>query len=313
MGINRLTRWIIRELLLYPRPFGGHDRGMETHGKVHVSVAGSQRWGELSGSEVEFDDGTTAAVADVTFLPPVEPSKIIASHLTYRSRVDEYAAVAPAHPSYFLKPPSSLNGHRGEVVRPVGAEFLNYEGELAVVVGRRMHRVPEDEVLDYVGAYTVANDIGLHDLRHADRGSMLRVKGQDGFLPIGPALVPADRFDPTSFELRTYLNGDLVQEATADDLIFSVAYQLADLCRVITLEPGDVLLSGTPANSRPMAPGDLVEVEIDGLGRLASTIVAGAEELGEPGVQPETSAQTLHVALAISEAEAADQVGSANR
>lgn len=285
---------------------------MERLGKVRVLVDGSPRWGTQAGSEVELDDGTTVAAADLTYLPPVEPSKIIASHLTYRSRVDEYAAVAPAHPSYFLKPPSSLNGHGGEVVRPAGGEFLNYEGELAVVVGRRMHRVPEDEALAYVAAYTVANDIGLHDLRHADRGSMLRVKGQDGFLPIGPALVPADRFDPTRFELRTYLNGELVQEATADDLIFGVAYQLADLSRCITLEPGDVLLSGTPANSRPMAPGDLVEVEIEGLGRLANTIVAGAEELGEPGVQPEVSAQTLHVALAISEAEAADQVGSAN-
>jgi 5-oxopent-3-ene-1,2,5-tricarboxylate decarboxylase/2-hydroxyhepta-2,4-diene-1,7-dioate isomerase len=303
-GINRLTRWIIRELLLYPRPFGGHDRGMETHGKVRVSVAGIQRWGELSGSEVEFDDGTTAAAADVTFLPPVEPSKIIASHLTYRSRVDEYAAVAPAHPSYFLKPPSSLNGHRGEVVRPAGAEFLNYEGELAVVVGRRMHRVPEDEVLDYVGAYTVANDVGLHDLRHADRGSMLRVKGQDGFLPIGPRITPAAEFDPTRFTLRTRRNGEVVQEATAQDMVWGVAYQLADICRLITLEPGDVVLTGTPANSRPLDAGDVVSVEIDGLGRVENTVVDSADELAGPGELPQTSAQTLHVALTIPEDEA---------
>lgn len=227
---------------------------MERHGKVCVLVDGEPRWGTSLGSEIELEDGTTIAEGDVTYLPPVEPSKIIAAHLTYRSRIDEYAATAPPYPSYFLKPPSSLNGHRGEVVRPADGEFLNYEGELAVVVGRRMHRVSEDEALAYVGHYTVANDIGLHDLRHADRGSMLRVKGQDGFLPIGPTLVPAADFDPTSFELRTYLNGELVQETTADDLIFSIAYQLADLSRVITLEPGDVLLSGTPANSRPMSP-----------------------------------------------------------
>ncbi|MBS1882997.1 MAG: fumarylacetoacetate hydrolase family protein [Actinobacteria bacterium] len=286
---------------------------MERHGKVRVLVDGKPRRGALLGEQIELEDGPTIAAADATYLPPVEPSKIIAAHLTYRSRIEEYAAQAPEHPSYFLKPPSSLNGHRGEVVRPADGEFLNYEGELAVVVGRRMHRVSAEEALAHVGGYAVANDIGLHDLRHADRGSMLRVKGQDGFLPIGPALVPAGSFDPTSFELRTYLNGELVQEATAEDLIFSVAYQLADLSRVITLEPGDVLLSGTPANSRPMRPGDLVEVEIEGIGRLANTIVAGAERLGEPGVQPEISAQTLHVALAISEAEAADQVGSANR
>jgi 2-keto-4-pentenoate hydratase/2-oxohepta-3-ene-1,7-dioic acid hydratase in catechol pathway len=286
---------------------------MERYGKVRLLVDGRPRWGTTLGTEIELEDSTRVGADDVTYLPPVEPSKIIAAHLTYRSRIDEYGAQAPDHPSYFLKPPSSLNGHGGEVVRPADGQFLNYEGELAVVVGKRMHHVPEEEALAHVGWYTVANDIGLHDLRHADRGSMLRVKGQDGFLPIGPALVPAERFDPTDFELRTYLNGELVQETTAEDLIFSVAYQLADLSRVITLEPGDVLLSGTPANSRPMSPGDLVEVEIEGVGRLASPIVAGSESLGEPGVQPETSVQTLHVALAISEAEAADQVGSANR
>ena len=149
-----------------------------------------------------------------------------------------------------------------------GARFLNYEGELAVVVGRRMKGVPIDDALDYVAGYTCANDVGMHDFRHADRGSMLRVKGQDGFLPLGPELVPASEFDPTDFTLRTYLNGDVVQEATADDLLFGVAYQLADLCRLITLEPGDVVLTGTPANSRPMKPGDVVEVEIAGIGRL---------------------------------------------
>ena len=118
-----------------------------------------------------------------------------------------------------------------------------------------MKGVPIDEVLDHVGGYTCANDVGMHDFRHADRGAMLRVKGHDGFLPLGPELVPADQFDPTDYTLRTYLNGEVVQEATADDLIFPVAYQLADLCRLITLEPGDVILTGTPANSRPMRAG----------------------------------------------------------
>ena len=131
-----------------------------------------------------------------------------------------------------------------------------------------MKGVPIDRVLDYVGGYTCANDVGMHDFRHADRGAMLRVKGHDGFLPLGPELVPADQFDPTDYTLRTYLNGEVVQEATADDLLFPVAYQLADLCRLITLEPGDVVLTGTPANSRPMQPGDVVEVEISGIGRL---------------------------------------------
>ena len=167
-----------------------------------------------------------------------------------------------------------------------------------------MHGVREEDALSYVGGYAPANDVGLHDFRHADRGSMLRVKGQDGFLPVGPAVVPADEFDPTDFTLRTYLNGSVVQEAGADDLLFGVAYQLADLCRLITLEPGDVVLTGTPANSRPMEPGDVVEVEIEGLGRLTNHVVDWDVDLRGPGVQPEVSPNTLHVALAIPEDEA---------
>jgi 5-oxopent-3-ene-1,2,5-tricarboxylate decarboxylase/2-hydroxyhepta-2,4-diene-1,7-dioate isomerase len=161
-----------------------------------------------------------------------------------------------------------------------------------------------DGVLGHVAGYTCANDVGLHDFRHADRGAMLRVKGQDGFLPLGPELVPAAEFDPEDFTLRTYLNGEVVQEAGAGDLLFGVAYQLADLNRLITLEPGDVVLTGTPANSRPMEPGDVVEVEIDGIGRLANAVEAWDVDLSGPGEQPEVSANTLHVALAIPEDEA---------
>ena len=235
---------------------------------------------------------------------PRRRRKIIAVHLTYRSRVEEYAARIPPQPSYFMKPPTTLNGHRGTIQRPAGTRFLNYEGELAVVIGTRMKGVAEADALAHVAGYTCANDVGLHDFRHADRGSMLRVKGQDGFLPLGPELVGAGAFDPTDFTLRTYLNGEVVQEAHASDLLFGVAYQLADLSRLITLEPGDVILTGTPANSRPMEPGDTVEVEIDGIGRLTNTVEEWDVDLSGPGDQPETSAQTLHVALAIPEEEA---------
>jgi len=271
---------------------------------VRVLVDGVPAWGRPEGEEIVLEDGTRLAEADAHYLAPVEPTKILAVHLTYRSRVEEYAARIPPQPSYFLKPPTTLNGHRGVLRRPSGARFLNYEGELAVVVGRRMKGVPESEALDYVAGYAPANDVGLHDFRHADRGSMLRVKGQDGFLPIGPVLTPADRFDPTDFTLRTYLNGRVVQQAHASDLLFGVAYQLADLCRLITLEPGDVVLTGTPANSRPMEPGDVVEVEIDGLGRLTNRVVDWDVDLTGAGEQLEVSPNTLHVALAIPEDEA---------
>jgi 5-oxopent-3-ene-1,2,5-tricarboxylate decarboxylase/2-hydroxyhepta-2,4-diene-1,7-dioate isomerase len=174
-----------------------------------VQIDGRQapEWGRLDGDHVVLESGERLPHAAPRFLAPVEPSKIIATHLTYRSRVEEYAARTPPEPSYFMKPPTTLNGHGGELRRPKGAEFLNYEGEVAVVVGRPMHGVPQDQVLDYVAGYAPANDVGLHDFRHADRGSMLRVKGQDGFCPIGPELVPASEFDPTDFTIRTYVAG----------------------------------------------------------------------------------------------------------
>jgi 5-oxopent-3-ene-1,2,5-tricarboxylate decarboxylase/2-hydroxyhepta-2,4-diene-1,7-dioate isomerase len=272
---------------------------------VRVELDGEPCWGHLDGDEIALDGGRRLPEAEATYLAPVEPSKILAVHLTYRSRIEEYGARTPGEPSYFLKPPSALNGHRGVIRRPTGGRFLNYEGELAVVVGRRMKGVAVDEALSYVAGYACANDVGLHDFRHADRGSMLRVKGQDGFLPLGPEVVPASEFDPTSYTLRTFRNGEVVQEAGAGDLLFPVAYQLADLCRLITLEPGDVLLTGTPANSRPMEPGDLVEVEISGLGRLANTVVEWDVDLSEAGEQPDVSADTIHVALAVPEDEAA--------
>jgi 5-oxopent-3-ene-1,2,5-tricarboxylate decarboxylase/2-hydroxyhepta-2,4-diene-1,7-dioate isomerase len=270
--------------------------------RVRVLHRGRPAWGSLEGDTIVLDDGPRIADADAHYLAPAEPSKVIAVHLTYRSRVEEYAARIPSQPSYFMKPPTTLNGHRGVVRRPAGTRFLNYEGELAVVIGKPMHGVSEAETLSHVAGYTCANDVGLHDFRHADRGSMLRVKGQDGFLPLGPGLV--GDFDPADFRIRTILNGEVVQEAHASDLLFSVAYQLADLSRLITLEPGDVVLTGTPANSRPMEPGDTVEVEIDGIGRLTNTVEEWDVDLSGPGEQPATSAQTLHVALAIPEEEA---------
>ena len=272
--------------------------------RVRVEVGGEPRWGRRDGDRIVLDDGSELREADAAYLAPVEPTKIFAVHLTYRSRIEEYAARMPPEPSYFVKPPTTLNGHRRPIRMAKGTRFLNYEGELAVVVGSRMKGVPLDRVLAHVAGYTCANDVGMHDFRHADRGAMLRVKGQDGFLPLGPEVVPANEFDPTSFTLRTWLNGYVVQETTAADLVFGVAYQLADLCRTITLEPGDVLLTGTPANSRPMKPGDVVEVEITDLGRLENTVEEWDVDLSGPGEQPQVSAQTLHVALALPEDEA---------
>jgi len=273
-------------------------------GRVRVEVGGGPSWGRREGEEIVLDSGGRIPEETAVYLAPAVPTKVIAVHLTYRSRIEEYRARTPDEPSYFMKPPSTLSGHRGVIPRPKGSRYLNYEGEVAAVIGRRMKGVPLEEALEYVAGFACANDVGLHDFRHADRGSMLRVKGQDGFLPLGPELVPASEWDPSSYTLRTCLNGEVVQEATADDLIWPVQYQLADLCRLITLEPGDVVLTGTPANSRPMEPGDVVEVEVSGLGRLTSTVVEWDVDLSGPGEQLQVSANTLHVALAVPEDEA---------
>lgn len=282
----------------------GSTEAAEGGRRLRVLRDGAPEWGRREGAGILLESGERLPEGEALYLAPVQPTKILAVHLTYRSRVEEYAASTPPQPSYFMKPPTTLNGHRGVLKRPRGTKFLNYEGELAVIVGRRMKGVAQEDALSYIAGYTCANDVGLHDFRHADRGSMLRVKGQDGFLPLGPEVVSADEFDPTNFRLRTYLNGEVVQEGGSGDLIFPVAYQLADLCRLITLEPGDVVLTGTPANSRPMEPGDVVEVEIDGIGRLSNTVEEWDVDLSGPGEQPETSANTLHVALAVPEEEA---------
>jgi 5-oxopent-3-ene-1,2,5-tricarboxylate decarboxylase / 2-hydroxyhepta-2,4-diene-1,7-dioate isomerase len=278
--------------------------------RVRIEHDGGAREGRLEGRLVVLDDGQSLDADEVSWLAPVEPGKIVGTHLSYRSRCEEYRmAEPPAVPSYFLKPPTSLSAHGRPVARPRGCRFLNYEGEVAVVIGRRAANVPVERALEFVAGYTVANDWGVHDFRHADRGSMLRVKGQDGFCPLGPALVDAAAVDPDDLVLRTYRNGELVQEAhTGADLLFPFAYQVADVSRLVTLEPGDVLLTGTPANSRPVEPGDVVEVEVEGIGRLANEVVELDRELEPIGAAPEVTAQTLHVALAIDEAEAEEMV-----
>jgi 5-oxopent-3-ene-1,2,5-tricarboxylate decarboxylase / 2-hydroxyhepta-2,4-diene-1,7-dioate isomerase len=269
----------------------------------------------LDGSVVRADT-IEIPVSDVgRWLPPVTPGKIIATHLTYRSRAEEYRMERlPESPSYFMKPPSSLSAHLEPVHRPAGCRFLNYEGEVAVVIGRRCRGVSMADALSHVGGYTVANDWGVHDFRHADRGSMLRVKGQDGFCPLGPVMVDPADVDPDDLTLRTFVNDEQVQDGhTGTDLMFSFAYQIADLARLITLEPGDVLLTGTPANSRPVQPGDRVAVEVEGIGRLENQVVQTEERLEPIGDQPAVTAQTLHVALAIPEDQAEREVAQEAR
>jgi 5-oxopent-3-ene-1,2,5-tricarboxylate decarboxylase/2-hydroxyhepta-2,4-diene-1,7-dioate isomerase len=248
------------------------------------------------GDELVAGDGRRVKADDAVHLPPVTPSKIIAVHLNHRSRVEEFQIKLSATPTYFHKPTSSLNAHRGEVVRPEGCKWLNYEGEVAIVIGRTCRNVSPAEAGEHIAGYTVANDFGLHDFRDTDAGSMLRVKGSDTLCPLGPGLVTD--WDFRGKYLRTYVNGTLAQDGSTDEMEWDMHYLVADIARTITLSPGDVLLSGTPANSRPVRPGDLVEVEVEGLGRLANRVVSGPTAIRtDLGAQPTESEEVLSTAL----------------
>jgi 2-keto-4-pentenoate hydratase/2-oxohepta-3-ene-1,7-dioic acid hydratase in catechol pathway/regulator of RNase E activity RraA len=215
---------------------------------------------------------------------PPFPSKIIAVHLNYRSRAEERGRV-PSVPSYFLKPPSSLAAAGDPIVRPPGTELLTFEGEVAVIIGTRARNVAPDAAGSHIGWYAAANDIGLYDLRWADRGSNLLSKGQDGFTPLG-APASADAVDAREIVLRTRVNGEVVQADTTANLIFPFELLVADVSRFVTLEPGDVILTGTPAGSRPVEPGDVVEVELEGLSSVSNTVVAGKTAIPGFGAQP---------------------------
>jgi 5-oxopent-3-ene-1,2,5-tricarboxylate decarboxylase / 2-hydroxyhepta-2,4-diene-1,7-dioate isomerase len=241
-------------------------------------------------------DGRTISAEAAVHLPPVVPTKIIAVHLNHRSRVTEFGATLPPAPTYFQKPTSALVGHGGAVVRPANCQYLNYEGEIAIVIGSTCRNVAQPDVGAYIAGYTVANDFGLHDFRDTDAGSMLRVKGSDTMAPLGPGLVTDWDFHGKG--LRTYVNGALVQDGSTDEMQWNMHYLVADIARTITLNPGDVILSGTPANSRPVKPGDVVEVEADGLGRLRNHVVEGPLPVSpDLGAQPSESEEVVSTAL----------------
>jgi 2-keto-4-pentenoate hydratase/2-oxohepta-3-ene-1,7-dioic acid hydratase in catechol pathway/regulator of RNase E activity RraA len=207
------------------------------------------------------------------------PGKIIAVHVGYASRARE-CGEWPRHPSYFLKPASSMAASGGVVERPAGTERLTCEGEVALVIGTTARRVRRQDAWNHVAWITAANDLGVADLGPHDRGSNLRSKGGDGFTPLGPELITAAMLDPTELRVRTWVNGRLVQEDTTAGLLFGLDQIVADLSQHLTLEPGDVILTGTPAGAAVVHPGDVVEVEVDvpdgpTSGRLTTTVVAG--------------------------------------
>lgn len=224
------------------------------------------------------------------------PSKVIAVHLNYHSRAAQRGRV-PTEPSYFLKPPSSISAG-GDVVRPQGTELLAFEGEIAVIIGARARDVTPREASEHIGFYAPANDFGVHDFRWADRGSNVLSKGQDGFTPIGPA-IPAQGIDRPALRLSTTVNGVVRQQATGADLIFTFAELIADLSRFMTLEAGDVILTGTPAGAGVVSPGDVVEVALEGAGSVTSTVVEATAPLKPYGAMPKPSPEARAFATGI--------------
>ncbi len=261
-----------------------------------VLLEGSAVLTERQGDVLVARDGREIAIDDAIHLPPSEPTKIVAVHLNYDSRTKEFMTRLPPAPTYFHKPTTALNSHRGAIVRPAGCKWLNYEGEIAIVIGRTCRNVSPQEAGDYIAGYSVANDYGLHDFRDTDAGSMLRVKGSDTLCPVGPGLVTD--WDFRGKQIRTLVNGEVKQDGNTDEMEWDMHYLVADIARTITLLPGDMLLSGTPANSRPVQPGDVVEVEVEGLGRLTNHIVEGPTPIrSDVGAQPTESEEVKSTAL----------------
>ncbi|SEB96454.1 2-keto-4-pentenoate hydratase/2-oxohepta-3-ene-1,7-dioic acid hydratase (catechol pathway) [Paramicrobacterium humi] len=224
------------------------------------------------------------------------PGKIIAVHLSYRSRAEQRGRT-PENPSYFFKPSSSVSASGGTIERPLGAELLAFEGEIALIIGTDVRRVSAEDGWAAVSGVTAANDFGIYDFRAADKGSNVRSKGGDGYTPLGPAVIPADQVDPGALRVRTWVNGEIAQDDTTAGLLFPFCQLVADLSQMMTLHAGDIILTGTPAGSSVVSPGDVVEVEVDAptapgsptTGKLVTTVTAGDVPFSDVGTKPSTN------------------------
>lgn len=238
----------------------------------------------------------TRAVDAVTQALGHRPGKVVAVHLNYPSRCAERGRT-PAQASYFLKPSSSLAGS-GRVGRPEGTELLAYEGEVALVIGTIARLVTPEAGWSHVGWVSAANDLGLQDLRYADKGSNVRSKGGDGYTALGPALLDARALDPRGLRVTTWLDDEVVQDDTTDTLLFPFGHLIADLSRFMTLEVGDVVLTGTPGGASVAVPGQRLQVEVRSVadpalttGRLVTDVV-DTPALGPWGSPPVADEQS---------------------
>ena len=267
--------------------------------KRRILLDGIATWVTVADyGRLQLEGGSKLEAENVVHLAPCEPGKIICPHLTYTSRgIESRNKPQPTPtPTYFMKPITAINAHGGQIVKPEDCQYLNYEGEFAAIIGKETKDVTPEEAWDHIAGFAPALDMGLHDFRDTDSGSMLRVKGADGMCPIGPGIVSG--IDPRQQTLRTYRNGELVQEANiGEELVWGPDYMIADLARHITLMPGDIVLTGTPCHSRSLDVGDTIEVEVSGMGRLGCTVVAGPAPRASAGPQATDSDEVRRVAL----------------
>lgn len=237
-------------------------------GRIHHATS--------EGEYLTLDNTQHVPTDDVVFLPPVKPNTIFTLGLNYADHAAELSfKEAPKEPLVFLKGPNTLIGHNGETVRPSDVEFMHYECELAVVIGKSGKHIKANEAYDYVSGYTVANDYALRDYLENYYRPNLRVKNRDTGTPIGPYFVDKkDIDDPMNLKLTTEVNGEIVQTGSTKDMIFSIPFLIEYLSGFMTLSEGDIILTGTPKGSVDTKVGDIVITEVEGVGRLKNTIIA---------------------------------------
>lgn len=216
--------------------------------------------------------GERIPIAGVRLLAPVIPTKVIGVARNYPAHAEELGSPVPSEPMLFIKPATSVIGPGDPIPLPVGSERVDHEGELGVVIGRLCRRVGEDEAVKYILGYTCANDVTARDWQAKD-GQWARAKGSDGFCPLGPWI--ETEVDPADLEVTVRVNGNVRQSGRTSAMVFSPAELVAYASRTITLLPGDVVITGTPPGVGPMAPGDRVEVEVEGIGVLENEVAPG--------------------------------------
>ncbi len=243
--------------------------GREKWGLVEGEIIKVLRGSFLSDIVENMEVENEVSFSDVRMLSPVSPTKIVALGLNYRDHAEETGLPVPDEPLIFLKPPSAVIGSGETILIPKGVGRVDYEAELAVVIGRRCKNVSEKEASKYILGYTCFNDVTARHLQKKD-GQWTRSKSFDTFAPIGPWI--STNLDPTDLAIRLYLNSELRQNSRTSRMIFNVYHVVSFVSRVMTLEPGDVIATGTPSGIGPIRDGDEVVVEIEGIGKLVNYV-----------------------------------------